>query len=58
MKKPKKRTPEEQIVHLHRTLSKMVVLAEAAAELHVAASQAASAIAELLAEIEDLHDPR
>ena len=38
--------------HLHKALSKMVTLAEAAAELHLAASMTAAAIAELLEEME------
>lgn len=49
-----KRTPEERTEHLHRALSKLIVLAEAAAELHVAASMTAAAIAELLDEMEAL----
>jgi hypothetical protein len=52
--KRRTRTPQERMEHLHKALSKLVILAEAAAELHVAASLTAAAIAELLEEMEAL----
>lgn len=56
--KRKPRTREQQLVHLHGALSKLVVLAEAAAELHVAASSAAMAIAEVVEELDGLMEAK
>ena len=44
--------------YLHRALSRLVTLAEAAAELHVAAAATASAIAELVDSMTDLQEAK
>ncbi len=44
--------------HLHKALSRLVSLAEAAAELHVAAAATATAIAELVDSMQDLQEAK
>ena len=56
LKKPRSR--EQQLAHLNAALSKLVVLSEAAADLHLAASQTAMAIAELLEELNGLREAK